>query len=66
MRATRAAPTLASSNEEVWAMWQSEVSVDFKAAVELIYRRLANLEGHTDFSPGLAKLVILEKEVLFS
>lgn len=37
-------------------MWQSEVSVEISAPVEVIYERLADFERHSDFSNGLAKV----------
>jgi len=37
-------------------MWQSEVNVEINAPMDVVYRRLADFERHSDFSRGLAKV----------
>ena len=37
-------------------MWESKVSVEIEAPIDEVYRRLADLTRHSDFSDGLAKV----------
>jgi hypothetical protein len=37
-------------------MWQSEVSIEIEAQPKVVYQRLKDFTGHSDFSAGLAKV----------
>ena len=35
-------------------MWRNELAVEINASLDVVYRRLADFERHSDFSRGLA------------